>query len=1267
MFYRTLAIACAAGFAVASISAQTAPLQPPAGTGVIAGQVVDAVTERGVSDVAVTPVLSKDMRPGANANARAILSDADGRFVLRGLPAGSYQLYARRAGYVEDLYGASVSGGEGKPISLDEGGRFVDATIRLWKLAAITGRVVDEAGEPVIGLQVRALKRTLVAGRWKFGEYYSEIKYGSRTDDRGVYRITDLEPGDYIISLPLTSAVALASAIAEFEALRNDPASRAAYMTAVESFSGSGAPMSGAGSSRSLAVGDFLLSLTAPGLAPFARGNGPVLMYETQFYPNVSTASAAQAISVKAGEERSGIEFAMKPVRTRQVSGTVTGPGGPAAGLVLRLGQNDDSVLHETEVATTISGPNGAFTFLGVPPGQYIVRVMRVGRLPRMTTAVGSVMRTEQAIGSSPDPTLWASVPVSVGDADVTDLGVALNTGARTNGRIVFAGTGAKPTTAQLASIEITFELADGRRPSGYGDDRLRPGGETFVTPELAPGKYLIRTSSLPSWRMKSAIAGEREISDVPLVVDGREIPPITITFTDRPGASLSGTVRVSGSTPADATVLLFPVERDAWLDYGNTPRRLRRARVAQASAYAFTDVPHGDYFVAALADDRSADWRDQKHLDAVARVATRVTVADEESKTLDLTVQRIQLAAAGSQRIAAVQVADAHAQQTVDETPASSFGPFVGDAEPPQQPARDSARAVPEPAGAGAITGVVVSDDAAASPVRRVVVTINCTDPRIGRTGVTDDTGGFAFSGLPAGRYSVAATKPGYIPSRYGATKAGRAGTPITLTAEGRSAITVKITRGAVITGVVRDARGEPFRGVRVAVSQYQFINGERRLSSAGGSVDPTDDRGQYRIFGLEPGEYFVHVDRAIVGVYRNLRQTTAEDIAAAQQDLRATGARSAAPSPAAAAEPSQPDMGYAPVFYPGTPLFSQAAAVTVAAGEERAGVDITIKLVALARIRAHVVGPDGQPPAMVQARLVALTPLPGFSVAGLDAGLFLPVTDGNVQIAGIPPGEYVLHVGGSTVPPPPPVSRGGFSIAPDAALNLPMWATVPLAIDGRNVDDLGVRLEQGKQMKGRVVFEGTAPAPTGAPVQVFLRGPQFAGVTLSKSGSATPEFSFEGIVPASYRVSTAAVRGWMVKSAIVNGRDASDLPVEINAEVTDAVVTLTDKLTELSGVLLTPAGTPAPNYFVIVFPKDPAYWLNGSRRIVSLRPASDGLFATTTTNPLPPGDYFIAAVTDVNSGEWYDPAFLKSLTTAAIPVRIGEGEKKRQDIQIR
>ncbi len=156
----------------AVLSAQGPAPQVPSGTGLIVGQVVDALTGRGVPDVAVTVVQPGYVRPGGFlSNSRPILSDAQGHFVFRGVPAGTYKLTARRAGYVESLYGALTPDGDGKTITLAEGGRFGDATVRLWKLGAIGGRVVDDAGDPIIGLQVRAFKRNLMAGRWKFGEY----------------------------------------------------------------------------------------------------------------------------------------------------------------------------------------------------------------------------------------------------------------------------------------------------------------------------------------------------------------------------------------------------------------------------------------------------------------------------------------------------------------------------------------------------------------------------------------------------------------------------------------------------------------------------------------------------------------------------------------------------------------------------------------------------------------------------------------------------------------------------------------------------------------------------------------------------------------------------------------------------------------------------------------------------------------------------------------------------------------------------------------
>ena len=433
MLQKLLATGCV-GLAMVAMTAQSPPL--PSGNGLIVGRVVDADTGRGVSDVAVTPALLRDVtRGGSIAILRGILTDADGRFVLRGLPAGSYLITARRSGYVEGFYGARAPRGEGKPILIGEDGRSGNASIRLWKLAALESTVVDEAGETIVGLQLRAFKRNLVAGRWRFGEYYSNIKYDRRTDDRDVYRIADLEPEDYIVSMPLTTAVAPASAVAELVALRNDPGARAAYTAATAAFSASGAPIAGQGSSNVIGLGDLLMTVRTPGLAPVARGTGPALIYQTQYLANATAANLAQTISVKAGEERGGADFVMTPVRAWQVSGTVTGPGGPAAGLSMRIVRADgDTVLQETEVAATVSDTNGDFTFVGVPTGQYTVRVMQMAQLPSVGTQVGVMTCREQGVGASAEPTLWANLSMSVGEADVGGLSVTLRTGVRITG-----------------------------------------------------------------------------------------------------------------------------------------------------------------------------------------------------------------------------------------------------------------------------------------------------------------------------------------------------------------------------------------------------------------------------------------------------------------------------------------------------------------------------------------------------------------------------------------------------------------------------------------------------------------------------------------------------------------------------------------------------------------------------------------------------------------------------------------------------------------
>ena len=136
-------------------------------------------------------------------------------------------------------------------------------------------------------------------------------------------------------------------------------------------------------------------------------------------------------------------------------------------------------------------------------------------------------------------------------------------------------------------------------------------------------------------------------------------------------------------------------------------------------------------------------------------------------------------------------------------------------------------------------------------------------------------------------------------------------------------------------------------------------------------------------------------------------------------------------------------------------------------------------------------------------------------------------------------------------------------------------------------------------------------------------------------------------------------------MKSSVVGGQDTLDFPLDFTGErdVTDAVLTITDKASELTGLLTDVSGKPAVDFTIIVAPVDPRYWQPASRRVMMTRPDTNGRY---TFRSLPPGDYMVAAVTDIDQGSQYDPEFLKAIAGSSVRVDIGEAAKVAQDLRV-
>ncbi len=586
-------------------------------------------------------------------------------------------------------------------------------------------------------------------------------------------------------------------------------------------------------------------------------------------------------------------------------------------------------------------------------------------------------------------------------------------------------------------------------------------------------------------------------------------------------------------------------------------------------------------------------------------------------------------------------------------------------------------------PAAAAVGTGIISGSVVVAGtglPARRARVSLSAPEAG-GRTATTDEQGLFSFAKLPAGRYSLSASKPSHVNASYGQVRPGRPGTPIQLEDGQQFSTRLQIYKGGVLTGTILDEHGEAISNTQVRVMRYVTQTGQRTLQQNGGGS--TDDRGIYRVFGLQPGEYIIAATPRNTGgpTEAERMQTemqalqrmidTRRDDETVTRDLTARIAMMRSQVP----EQEDPSTGYAPVYFPGTTAPAQALTVPLAAGEEKAGVDFQLMRVLVARVEGTVVNGTGQPLQNIQVMLSSQNSAPGVDTMSARAD-----AEGRFRLSNVAPGQYTIlarstaNQGGRQGGPPQPMvaAQGRGGQPQQSADPMRYWASADVSVDGRNVSNVMLTLQPGMTITGRILFDGAAQPPADfTRLRVNLNPVDPGGnAQLAQSAAgrvdAAGRFSIPGVLPGKYRLTAAnAGQGWAVESAIVEGQDTLDFPIEIKPGQTapTAVITFSDRRADLSGTLLNERGQPAPEYTVVLYPTDPRYWIPGSRRIRTARPATDGRFQL---GAIAPGDYQMAPVFDAEPGAWFDPAFLQQLDPVAVRVTITDGEKKVQNLKV-
>jgi protocatechuate 3,4-dioxygenase beta subunit len=545
----------------------------------------------------------------------------------------------------------------------------------------------------------------------------------------------------------------------------------------------------------------------------------------------------------------------------------------------------------------------------------------------------------------------------------------------------------------------------------------------------------------------------------------------------------------------------------------------------------------------------------------------------------------------------------------------------------PQRAPARPLRPGEAPPKGTGVLKGQVVAAGTG-TPVRRAQVRAISMEGRGGGVTSTDNEGRFEIKELAAGRYSISASKGGFAAGQYGQRRPGDPGTPIEL-AEGQIAEKVNfvLTRGGVIAGRIVDDGGEPVSGTQVSAMRFAFVAGARRLvpGNGEGGTDRTDDQGSFRLYGLAPGDYFISANN------RSGQMMMGPNINNTEAD------------------------GFAPTYYPGTPSLGEASRITLKPGQEMSGANFALIVARMARIKGRALNSRGEAFTGGMLMLMPADPLMGMNF-GMNMSNAMVAADGTFQFANIAPGRYNLQVRPNGMP-------GANS----------EFAMVPVTVGNEDIDNLIVSTSTGATARGVIVTDDGSPAPfRHDQVQIFSQ-PLDPNTPLigGPPAKVNEDYSFE-ITGLSDRRTVRAIFNpgttptWFVKAVLFDGEDVTDHGIDFapGRAYEGLQIVVTQKVTDLSGLVTDDRNRPVVDATVILFPANRDLWIAGSRYLRTARPDTNGRYSFKSMPPS--GEYMVIAVQNLESGQGGDPDFLTRAIDEAKRLSLNEGETKTVDIKL-
>jgi protocatechuate 3,4-dioxygenase beta subunit len=497
--------------------------------------------------------------------------------------------------------------------------------------------------------------------------------------------------------------------------------------------------------------------------------------------------------------------------------------------------------------------------------------------------------------------------------------------------------------------------------------------------------------------------------------------------------------------------------------------------------------------------------------------------------------------------------------------------------------------------------------------------------------TALTDSAGHFSFRDLTPGRYTIRGELDGYFALPINGNSSTQVSKTIVLR-EGTPAVPedLVMVKGGVVSGRIRDPNGQPISGMSVSVFRVSYSNGRKMWTSANSKL--TDDRGEYRIFWLPPGQYYVGVTP------------------------RAPG-----PTPG-------PQDTWARTFFPGATEAGDAVPVELKDGGEAERTDITIRTQSLTMFRISGVVVNSAARANPTTGVVDRS-ISSFVLSPRDPGVLdslnptqvtnaLPTasrTNGEFELRNIRPGSYDLYPLAPVLTDPAPGAAGTVSPPPGTAVlgargdnitgatRRQPTSRTPVEVN-RDITDLRIVVSIGVPLSGEVIVNGTANPPIKPEsIRLILRNldtmpASFSSLIGAIPVDATGKFATPGVPEARY---TFQITG-LPSSAYVadirqGGTSVMDNGFVMDASASPVQVVIESAGATLQGVVQNAEGKPAAAATVVLIP--PPARRQNSLLYRNATTDEDGKF---TLRGIPPGPYTIFAWESVLPTAWQNAEFI-------------------------